>query len=356
MNTKNIEKKRDSSLELFRIMSMLVIVAHHYVANSGLIWTLAPENVLSGRGLFTVIYGWGGKTGINCFILITGYFMCKSNITLKKFLKVIFQIVFYNVIFYIIFALVGYTEFSIGGLCRNVLPIYGIGTSFISSYIVLYLCIPFLNTMLQNISEKMHMLLLILLLSIYTVLPSFFKIDVSSNYVIWFTIIYLCAAYIRLYPKKIFDSRLLWGILTVLCLLLSWISVVADAYSYAVTKEPLWYFWVYDSNKALAFLTALCAFLFFKNLHLKYNPVINKIAAATFGVLLIHANNDSMRQWLWVDTLKNKQMLWNKYYLIHAVGSVIVVYIACTLIDLIRIQLIEKPFFKLYDRVCKIKE
>ena len=27
-----------------------------------------------------------GKTGINCFTLLTGYFMVKSNITLKKFL------------------------------------------------------------------------------------------------------------------------------------------------------------------------------------------------------------------------------------------------------------------------------
>ena len=31
-----IEKQRDSNLELFRIITMLLIVAHHYVVNSGL--------------------------------------------------------------------------------------------------------------------------------------------------------------------------------------------------------------------------------------------------------------------------------------------------------------------------------
>lgn len=30
-------KQRDSNLELLRIITMLVIVAHHYVVNSGLI-------------------------------------------------------------------------------------------------------------------------------------------------------------------------------------------------------------------------------------------------------------------------------------------------------------------------------
>ena len=42
MNLNITEKRselmgRDSNLELFRILSMLVIVAHHYVVNSGLL-------------------------------------------------------------------------------------------------------------------------------------------------------------------------------------------------------------------------------------------------------------------------------------------------------------------------------
>lgn len=36
LNNQNIIKKRDSNLELFRIITMLLIVAHHYVVNSGL--------------------------------------------------------------------------------------------------------------------------------------------------------------------------------------------------------------------------------------------------------------------------------------------------------------------------------
>ena len=77
--------ERNSSLELFRIITMLVIIAHHYVVNSGLTEVLQQNTSVSFNSVFLCLFGWGGKTGINCFVLITGYFMCKSNITLKKF-------------------------------------------------------------------------------------------------------------------------------------------------------------------------------------------------------------------------------------------------------------------------------
>ena len=77
------DKERASGIELFRIISMLLIVAHHYVVNSG-IQDLMYENPLSANSIFLFLFGAWGKTGINCFVLITGYFMCKSKITSKK--------------------------------------------------------------------------------------------------------------------------------------------------------------------------------------------------------------------------------------------------------------------------------
>lgn len=79
-------KIRESNLELYRIIVMLLIVAHHYVVNSGLTSIGGPisSNPISLKSLFLLLFGAWGKTGINCFVLITGYFMCKSQITLKK--------------------------------------------------------------------------------------------------------------------------------------------------------------------------------------------------------------------------------------------------------------------------------
>lgn len=93
---------RNSNLELYRIIVMLLIVAHHYVVNSGL-GEVLQESPLSGRSIFFYLFGAWGKTGINCFVMITGYFMCKSQITLRKFLKLLCEVLFYNIIIYAIF-------------------------------------------------------------------------------------------------------------------------------------------------------------------------------------------------------------------------------------------------------------
>ena len=76
---------------------MLAIVAHHYVVNSGLTAADGPiyADPLSGASIFLLLFGAWGKIGINCFVMITGYFMCESHITVRKFVKLIFEVMFY---------------------------------------------------------------------------------------------------------------------------------------------------------------------------------------------------------------------------------------------------------------------
>ena len=114
-NVKNKEmtgQDRDSNIELFRVIAMLCIVAHHYVVNSGLLELISKTASLTPNSFFLLFFGWGGKTGINCFLVITGWFMCTSRITLKKFLKLFLEVEFYKFITYFIFYFSGYANYS----------------------------------------------------------------------------------------------------------------------------------------------------------------------------------------------------------------------------------------------------
>ena len=348
-------KRRDSSIELFRIISMLIIVAHHYVVNSGLMDTIA-SNSTTWNSIFLLLFGWGGKTAINCFVFITGYFMCQSNITWKKFLKLFLEFKFYKIVFYLVFFVTGYTEFSIKELWEIIFPINSIGSGFVGSYLAFYLFIPFVNLLITSMSEKMHQRLIALCICLFTVLPTFFFTNVKLSYVSWFITLYLIAAYVRLYPKRIFDNRKVWGIALFVSLLLSWCSVIAGIYVGRWIGKDITYYFVADSNKALALVTSFCAFLFFKNLNMGYNRCINTIAASSFGVLLIHANSDIMRTWLWQDVCQNTSFYGNKLLILHAVGTVLVIYIVCTCIDILRIKYLEKPFFGWLDKKFSVKE
>lgn len=55
-----IKKTRDSNLELFRIVTMILIIAHHYVVNSGLTSVGGPifSDPMSFKSIFFIIV-WG---------------------------------------------------------------------------------------------------------------------------------------------------------------------------------------------------------------------------------------------------------------------------------------------------------
>lgn len=54
-----------------------------------------------------------GKTAINCFTLITKYYLIELNITVKKFLSTYLEVKFYYFISYLAFLCTGYEAFSI---------------------------------------------------------------------------------------------------------------------------------------------------------------------------------------------------------------------------------------------------
>ena len=175
---------RQSNLELYRIIFMYLIVIHHYEFAKNLVYAIAG--------------GWG-KLGINCFVLITGYFMCRSNITIKKFVKLLAEVLFYSIVIFSIFCICGYESFQIKLFVKCVFPFYDISTGFTSCYLIFYLLIPYLNILINQLNQKQYMRLLGIVLVIYTIIPSVPKMSITFNYVSWFCIIYLIGAFIRLY-------------------------------------------------------------------------------------------------------------------------------------------------------------
>lgn len=324
-------------------------MAHHYVVNSGLTDAggVIDSNPASVHSLILLVVGMWGKIGINSFVLITGYFMCKSNINFKKFLKLFFEIMFYRIIISIAFWITGYSEFSVKELIKVLIPIKNVSDGFTSAYLVFFLFIPFLNVLLKNINERQHIKLLLLCGFLYIALASVPFLSVRYNYVSWFIVLYFISSYIRVYDKKIFENNKFWGI----CLVITTFICISSVVFSAIIFKRNYYYFVVDSNKILAVIEAVCAFMFFKNLKIKNSKFINTVSSATFGVLLIHANSDTMRTWLWKDLLNVTEVhsVGNGY--LHIVLSVLGIYAVCTIIDLIRISVLEKPLLKQVDNL-----
>lgn len=354
-----VKKPRSSNIELYRIICMMMIVAHHYVVNSGLTSEGGPltADFTSGKSIFLTLFGAWGKTGINCFLMITGFFMCTSKITLRKFIKLMGQIYLYKLLLYPILLTAGYETCSPLRIVKILMPTWGVTDGFVGCFICFWLTIPFLNVLVQNMTKRQHEWLLILVLGMYTLLGSIPTFKITFNYVTWFSIIYFIASYIRLYPNPVFERRNLWGWMTLANVSLSVASIMLQRLIFG-ERSGMGYFFVTDSNKIFAVSVAVCSFLWFKNIDIKYRRIINAFGAGTFGVLLIHANGNAMKTWLWrdtVDVVGHYASFSLGEVVLYSVGVVLAIFIICNLIDQLRIAFLEKCFLGWYDRKVSAK-
>lgn len=352
MENKGIRK---SNVELLRIVGMLMIISHHYVVNSGIMNAFQIGNA-SINYIFLNLWGMWGKTSINIFILISGFFMCKADLTIKRYCKVLLEYLFYHFGIYFIMLAAGYETIGLTRLFNLLFDIfrYANGSGrFTSSFLIFYLFIPFINQFIHSITRDDMRKLVLLLLFVFTIQSTFFVNYYIFGEVFWFIAVYIIGAYLSMYPPEWSCSLKVSVRLLITSLILSYASVIFMILVGAKTHKGDPMFFVSDANKLGAVLVSTMMFLTFKNLNINYSRAINMIAKTTFGVLMIHANSDAWRQFMWVDLLHA-----NTFYslpigllVIRSIYTVAGIFIICSLIDMVRIYLIEKPVFDHFDQI-----
>lgn len=342
----NREKQvRNSNIELLRIIMMIAIIAHHYVVNSG-ITELYNFNNLSSNMIFLQIFGFAGKAMINGFLLISGYFMVNKKTSLKKIIRLYLQIKIYTILIFIIMYLLGFETLSASSIIKIIFSIVkNVNVGFSATFFLLYLIMPFINKFVASINKKQFSVLLIILFVFYTFIPTFLIINDTFDELGWYITMYLMGAYIKLYLDTVILSIRKSFVLVLNNLILIVVSIL---FFDTIKFSP--YHMVINANKFLAVSLAISLFIAFKNINIGYVKMINTLSSATFGVLLIHANSEAMRTFLWENLLSVKSYYNSNYLILHAILSVLSIYIICTLIELFRIKFIEMPIL---NRVFK---
>ena len=203
--------------------------------------------------------------------------------------------------------------------------------------------------------------MVLLLVSVFSILPNFPAFNISFNYVEWFSVLYFIASYIRFYGNDFNITHRQWGYLTLISLFACCLSMLSLLYLKDSGRIGTFlpYFFVTDSNKLLALIFSVSSFMWFKDLNINYNPWINTIGATTFGVLLIHTNSDAMRLWLWKETVDSVGHFGPSVLstLGYAIASVLMIFFLCSFIDWIRKCFIEDKLINIavsfYNKLIK---
>ncbi len=327
-------KKRSSNLELLRIISMLMIIAHHFAVHGGF---NIIEKEFGINKIIIQILSSGGKFGVNLFVLITGYFLIDSKFNLKKLITLIIQNLFYSITFLFIFSIFS-LEITIGikNIIKSFFPITYSLNWFITVYVILYIFTPFINKLVNIISRQEYLKLIFLLIVLCSFIPTFTLGNLAFSELNYFLMLYLIAGYFKLYPNNYTEKVLFnftYGIIFYLLICTSFIIFDFLGTKYYFFAKGATYFAGQKSFPLL--ISSIGIFLGFKNLKIKNLRIINKIASTTLGIYLIH-DNFLVREFLWLKFFKVYEHFYDKDLLLYSFKIIFLVFIGCMILDFIR--------------------
>ena len=325
MNNDNIS--RNSNIELLRIVSMLIIIFHHSFVHSKI--NINDENIYNILN-FTILYIVNilGKGVNNVFILITGYYLINKKIKKNAILKLIIKTFLYSVTIFIIYILIE-GDFNLEFFLKSIFPISTSSYWFITYYLLLYISIHFINSLVKNLKRKELVSLILLMIVTFSILP--------NNYG-WFVTIYLIGGCFRLYNVKISKHFLRSSMFCSIYLLLILRLVVGDNISY------------FNNFIMLIFIISLFYIAISKKE--KYNNSINYISKSVLSIYIIH-DNFIVREYVW--KWLNLNYFIDKYYFwIYEFIIVSTIFIICLIVD----KLVNKMFelLKSIKSIRKLKQ
>lgn len=125
---------RKSNIELLRIVLTILIIIHHFTYHN-----LRPIKQFT---ILDKIFYSIGPISVITFMIITGFFMIEKRTKCEKILKTVFTVLFYSLL------LMTFKRYLTEQIVPNrmfFMPIINKTYWFISEYLYIYMCIPFIN-------------------------------------------------------------------------------------------------------------------------------------------------------------------------------------------------------------------
>lgn len=328
---------RNSSLELLRIVAMLMIVAFHFFRHGGFDF---PEDSFTVNRIYYQFLLMFGNFGNAVFVLISGYFLILSDrLKPQRLINLWLRMVFYSAAFYAASVLIGRADFGAKGILSVLRPVTKFRWWLASTYIILYLIHPYLNMFLKRMTKEEYRKFLAAVFCYWCIIPMLSKSNFGANALINFMCLYSLAGYFRLWADDVYGKKyILYGAIFAVMNFVMILLLDAAVMKFPVLSEYAVHFTglmnCQEILRPLVVLTALSLVLGFKGFDVTQRKIVNVIAATSFGVYLIHDGAEG--HFLWREVFRNASFQDSPYLIPYSLSVILTVYISCTVIELIR--------------------
>lgn len=194
-------KKRNINIDLIKCVAVFSVISVHFFANVGLY-----KNVINSTNMYIgIFFRTLFMICVPLFIITTGYLMKNKTLSKKYYLGVLRVLIIYLLDAFIY---LGYNtiyngeSFSIRHIIKSILN-FDIGYSwYIKMYLGLFLLIPFINLIYNNLKNKKQKQVLILTMLVLTSFQGIFNIKYNLIPDWWISIYPLTYYFIGCYLKE----------------------------------------------------------------------------------------------------------------------------------------------------------
>ncbi len=323
--------KRQSNLELLRIVAMSLVLLIHYIPTRGI---PSPETIRTDfwGTLFNLELRSIAFVCVNCFVLISGYFGIRWRI--KSFSSLLFQIVFW------LAAGVLISRFLLSENTSDWLPRcidWIMARWFVSAYICLYIIAPIINDFVEKRSQRQLGLYIFAFYAFstlygYLCLSKEFNEGMSAISLLG---IYLTGAYLRRYRLRITSFSAKTDLLIYFALGIALVFCNILLLEAGISKS------LYGYLNPLVLTSSVYLFLFFKKINIGHCIWINYVAASAFSVYLFHMH--PMIHGHYQDICKSING-YGEWTFPLLVAFIIGIFAFCTIIDHIRMAIFDSAW------------
>ena len=329
-----MKKNRNSSIELLRIIAMLLIIAQHYVVHGGFadeIFDMVAPNIIYLKILR--MFGYGANT---IFALITGYYLIHRDVKEKyyrRILPLVFEIFFYSVCVLIVLLVTKLVPLSIKDILKLLFPLF-YGNWYGVYYVLLYMFLPFLNPFLISLDKKDYRRLLKTCIIAFIVIQTFFGNVYKLTNLDFLIVNYIFGAYCGLYPNDFhYDNHynLYAALLAAFAIAASVIGMDLLGVLLHNGKFVRYDYFLMSWYTIPTFVFSVSLFMYATRRQTSCR-IVDLFASTVFGVYLLH---DSMlKSYIWEVLSPNPEHVSSPY--LHSLVKILLVFLACSFIDLIR--------------------
>ena len=209
-----VGSKRQANFELLRIVAMLMIISLHYLVKGGIAAPFpfaAKENPV---GVFAWLVEAFCIVAVNCYVLLSGYFLSESGWKPGRIGTLLCQVLFYSLLIPVFLLAFGAASVSRPDVYDWIGFVFPLGMEhywFATAYLVMYLFAPFLAAGMEKIDKRELQILLVFLLAFFslekTILPVRLVTDRYGYDFGWFLCLAAVAGYIRKYGIKWLEKQ-----------------------------------------------------------------------------------------------------------------------------------------------------